>query len=96
MRPRPGSESARHLYVVVAPDRAAFREALGQRGVGSQVHYPCALHEHGPYRHLGDGVSLERAEHLARHVVSLPLFPELTDAEVAHVGAAAREAAQLQ
>jgi aminotransferase EvaB len=82
-----------HLYVVRGPDRDRFRDALQERGVGTLVHYPEPIHGHEPYRELGRGRDLAGAEQLARSVVSLPLYPELTDAEAEHVVEAIRATA---
>jgi dTDP-3-amino-3,4,6-trideoxy-alpha-D-glucose transaminase len=68
-----------HLFVVRVPDRGAFRAALAEQGVQTAVHYPRAVHEHPAYRHLGGHFPV--AEALAREVVSLPLYAELTDEE---------------
>jgi dTDP-4-amino-4,6-dideoxygalactose transaminase len=88
----PGRAHAFHLYVVVAPDRPAFQAALEEHGISTLVHYPRPIHGHPPYAALGDGtVSLANSEHLACGVVSLPLYPELTDAEVEYVSGALRE-----
>jgi dTDP-4-amino-4,6-dideoxygalactose transaminase len=83
-----------HLYVVLAPDRQAFQEALEARGVATLVHYPRPVHGHPPYAALGDGaVSLSNSERLAAGVVSLPLYPELSDSEIDYVAGTARDAA---
>jgi dTDP-4-amino-4,6-dideoxygalactose transaminase len=83
-----------HLFVVKAPDRERFQAALEERGVATLVHYPRPIHGHPPYAQLGHGpVSLGSAERLSEQVVSLPIYPELTDAEVEHVATAALEAA---
>jgi dTDP-4-amino-4,6-dideoxygalactose transaminase len=83
-----------HLFVVVAPDPERFQAALAEQGVATLVHYPHPIHGHEPYAELGrGGVSLANAERLSRHVVSLPIYPELTDAEVEHVAGTARAAA---
>jgi dTDP-4-amino-4,6-dideoxygalactose transaminase len=83
-----------HLFVVVAPDRERFQAALEERRVATLVHYPHPIHGHEPYRGLGrGGLSLANAERLSGQVVSLPMYPELTDAEVEHVATAARAAA---
>ena len=75
-----------HLYVVVAPDRPMFQAALEERGIATLVHYPRPVHGHAPYSALGNaGVSLAVSESFAGGVVSLPLYPELTEAEVEHV-----------
>jgi dTDP-4-amino-4,6-dideoxygalactose transaminase len=75
-----------HLYVVRAPDRAGFRRALARAGVETLVHYPRPVHG---YRHYADlvtaPVSLATSERLAEEVVSIPLYPELEEYELAHV-----------
>jgi dTDP-4-amino-4,6-dideoxygalactose transaminase len=82
----PDRDHAFHLYVVAAPDRKTFQHALEAREVGTLVHYPQPIHGHRPYRSLAKvDVPLSVCEELAAHVVSLPLYPELTDAEVDHV-----------
>jgi len=68
-----------HLYVVRVADREAFRAALRAGGIGTAVHYPRAIHQHPAYARLGRDLPV--AEALAREVVSLPLHPELRDAE---------------
>jgi dTDP-4-amino-4,6-dideoxygalactose transaminase len=94
LRVLPGREHAWHLFVVRVPDREAFRTALRERGVGTLVHYDRAIHQHEAYAGLGDGpVPLADAETLAREVVSLPLYPELSDAEVEYVASSAAETA---
>ena len=75
-----------HLFVVRVPDRDGFRRTLDERGVETLVHYPRAVHQHAAYAGLGRApTGLDSAERLADEVVSLPLFPELTDAEAKHV-----------
>jgi dTDP-4-amino-4,6-dideoxygalactose transaminase len=83
-----------HLFVAVAPDRERFQAALEECGVATLVHYPRPIHGHPPYAQLGAGpVSLSNAERLSNEVISLPIYPELTDGEVEHVAASARAAA---
>jgi dTDP-4-amino-4,6-dideoxygalactose transaminase len=74
---------AHHLFVVLVHDRSKFIEYLKARGVGSALHYPIPCHLQKAYRTLGYAKGdLPKAEHIADHCVSLPLFPELTDKEV--------------
>ena len=90
----PDRRNVHHLYVAVAEDRARFQEAMAERGVATLVHYPRPIHGHAPYAELADGpVPLTNSERLAERVLSLPIYPELTDEEVAHVAASAREVA---
>jgi dTDP-4-amino-4,6-dideoxygalactose transaminase len=82
-----------HLFVVKHPRRAAFMAALAARGVGTAIHYPVALHLQPAYASLGgkrgDRKVVERA---ADEIVSLPVYPELSDAQVGAVIAAVKEA----
>ena len=80
-----GGIHAYHLYVVAVPDRDRFRASLAGAGVETLVHYPRAVHEHPAYREIGRSGSLAVSERLAASVVSLPLYPELTDDEVTAV-----------
>jgi dTDP-4-amino-4,6-dideoxygalactose transaminase len=90
----PQRRNAFHLYVVEVAERDLFQRELERMGIATLVHYPLPIHRHPPYRELGQGsVSLANSERLAGRIVSLPLYPELTDDEVAAVAGAAREAA---
>ncbi|MEA2450434.1 MAG: hypothetical protein QOG63_2366, partial [Thermoleophilaceae bacterium] len=94
LRRLPDRDHAFHLFVVNAPERDRFVAALADLEVATLVHYPQPIHGHEPYAELGHGpVPLTNAEELSRRVVSLPIYPELNDAEVDHVAAAARTAA---
>lgn len=74
---------AHHLFVVLVDDRPKFVEYLNARGVGSALHYPIPCHLQKAFQALGyRRGDLPKAEYIADHCVSLPLFPELTDNEV--------------
>jgi dTDP-3-amino-3,4,6-trideoxy-alpha-D-glucose transaminase len=70
-----------HLFVVTVTDRDRFRDELAGRGVETLVHYPRPVHGHPEYARLARPERLREADRLAAQVVSLPLYPELTDAE---------------
>ena len=74
-----GTKHCWHLFVVLAPDRDGFRARLRERGVETLVHYPEPIHEQAAYAHL-PRVDVPVSERLCEQVVSLPLYPELTDA----------------
>ena len=80
-RELPNRRHAYHLYVARAPRRDDVRRRLAERGVETLVHYPSAVHAHPAYAELGRGHDLRVSERLAEEVVSLPLYPQLTDAE---------------
>jgi len=87
-----GGESAHHLFPVLTDRRDQLMTHLSRRGVTTLVHYPVPIHLHPSYRHWGLGTgSFPVAETAARRVLSLPLFPQLTDEEVLRVAAAVRE-----
>jgi dTDP-3-amino-3,4,6-trideoxy-alpha-D-glucose transaminase len=85
-----GAYHVRHLYVVRSRARDALAQGLARRGVGTLVHYARAVHEHPAYAALARPGRLGRSERLAREVLSLPLYPELTDDEVEAVVSAVR------
>ncbi len=75
-----GAVHAYHLYVVRSRDRDALRRRLAEHGVETLVHYPRAVHQHPGYAMLARP-GLDVSERLAAEVLSLPLYPELTDTE---------------
>ena len=81
-----------HLYVVRVPERDRVQAGLRERGIATQVHYPVPVHLQEAYRDLGyvPG-SLPHTEQAAAEILSLPLYPELTDDDVQYVAAALRE-----
>ena len=87
-----GRVHAWHLFVVLAEDRDGFRARLRERGVETLVHYPLPIHRQPAHASLAGGVPLTVSERLCSQVVSLPLYPELTDVEAEEVVAAVRAA----
>jgi dTDP-4-amino-4,6-dideoxygalactose transaminase len=79
-----GTKHCWHLFVVLVEDREAFRGRLLEHGVETLVHYPEPIHKQAAYAHL-PRVEVPVAERLCEQVVSLPLYPELTDAEAEQV-----------
>jgi dTDP-4-amino-4,6-dideoxygalactose transaminase len=77
-----------HLYVVLADDRDAVAEHLARHGVATAVHYPTPIHLQPAFGGPGRSGEHPIAEAAARRVLSLPLYPELTDGEVNEVCAA--------
>src|SRR5581483_5783377 len=86
-----GTKHSWHLFVVLVEERDAFRARLRERGVETLVHYPEPIHRQPAYGHL-PRVEVPVAERLCERVVSLPLYPELTDAEAEQVVEAVPEA----
>lgn len=79
-------KSVFHQFTIRHPRRDALREHLAKRDVGTDLIYPVPLHLQKCYAGLGRGPgSFPVAETAAATCVSLPIFPELTDAQVDHV-----------
>jgi len=88
-----GNEPVWHLFVVRHPERDRLREAMEKAGIGVGIHYPVPLHLQPAYKHLGyERGTFPVAEELAATCWSLPLFPELTEADVDRVVGALRGA----
>ena len=93
---REGCEHVYHLYVIEHARRDWLQERLMHRGIGTGVHYPIPVHLHPPYRQYGGGVgSLPVTEEKAQCVLSLPMYPELTEDQIAGVAEAFADMRQL-
>jgi dTDP-4-amino-4,6-dideoxygalactose transaminase len=97
-RSRPEVERAWHLYVIrlrlgrLRIDRAGFIEALAERGIGASVHF-IPIHHHSFFRE-GFGFSpadLPVTERIFPEILSLPLYPLMSETDVARVAQAVRE-----
>jgi dTDP-4-amino-4,6-dideoxygalactose transaminase len=84
----PGSKPVYHLMIVRvdAARRDAIRTAMGEAGVATAVHYPTPIHLQKAFAHLGQRPgSCPIAERAANEMISLPMFPDMTDAQVDRV-----------
>ncbi len=89
---RPGAEHVFHQYVLRTEDRAAIQAQLKSHGVGTGIHYPVPVHLQSAYKDrtpLGPAGCAETAK-AAGEVLSLPMYPELTDAQVERICGALR------
>jgi len=81
-----------HLYVVRVQDREAFQAALAEAGIGTGIHYPIPLHLQKAYESLnfkkGDFPVTER---VAAEIVSLPMFPQMTNEQVNEISKRVKE-----
>jgi dTDP-4-amino-4,6-dideoxygalactose transaminase len=81
-----------HLYVVRVQEREAFQAALADAGIGTGIHYPIPLHLQKAYLSLnykkGDFPVTER---IAAEIVSLPMFPKITNEEMDEVAKRVKE-----
>ena len=83
-----------HLYVIRHPDRDGLQSRLAAEGIGTLIHYPVPPHLQPAYRELGYGEGdFPVAESIHREVLSLPIWPGMSDAQVARVIDAVRKCA---
>jgi dTDP-4-amino-4,6-dideoxygalactose transaminase len=86
------AEPVWHLYVVELDNRDAVRNALGERGIETGLHYPVPVHLQAAYRQLGHHPGdFPVSEALAQRCLSLPIYAELTPGQVDAVAAALRD-----
>jgi dTDP-4-amino-4,6-dideoxygalactose transaminase len=92
-RELPRREHAYHIYALRVRRRAQLQQRLAAGGVTTAVHYPEPVHRILPYRDLGyaEG-AFPVSEQVAKEQLSLPLFPELTDAQQQRVVTVLKEA----
>jgi len=88
------SRAVYHLYVVRVEDRQKLQADLTSQNIGTGIHYPVPLHQQKAYAHLGYRTGdFPVTERLASQIVSLPMFPQLTEQQVERVVAAVNNAA---
>jgi len=86
----PVERESRHIYnqfVVMVPDRRdELRTFLAQAGIGTEVYYPVPLHLQECFTYLGyQAGDFKVAEKAARHSLAIPIYPELSDAQLDYV-----------
>jgi dTDP-4-amino-4,6-dideoxygalactose transaminase len=89
---RADAEHVFHQYVLRSPQRAALQARLKAEGIGTGIHYPVPVHLQSAYKDrvaLGPAGCAETAR-AAEEVFSLPMYPELTDAQVERICGALR------
>jgi len=86
------ASSVYHLYVILVDDREGLQQFLGDKGIGTGLHYPRPLHLQKAYAHLGykEG-SFPVTESVAKRLISLPMFPELTREQIESVAESIKE-----
>lgn len=89
--PGRGEDYVAHLYVVRSARRVELREHLATRNIGSDIHYPIPDHRQPVMQAMFDGVDLPHTELLAKEVLTLPCYPDMTDEQVDRVIAAVNE-----
>lgn len=86
--PQGGQEYVAHLYVVRSARRDALRAHLREMDIAADVHYPIPDYRQPVFGDRFASVSLQNTERLSREILTLPCYPEMTDAQVEQVVAA--------
>ena len=75
-----------HLYVIECEKRDELQKFLQKKGIETIIHYPVPIHLQKPYRDLGFKVGdFPITEEKAKRILSLPMFPELTNREIKYI-----------
>ena len=75
-----------HLYVIRTSQRDELQEYLSEHDVSTGIHYPIPLHLQPAYEYLGyEQGSFPVAEQMAKEILSLPMFPELTEQQISTI-----------
>lgn len=88
------ADPAWHLFVVRHRDRDGLQKRLAEQGIGTLIHYPVPPHLQPAYAELGLGPgAFPVAEGIHREVLSLPVWPGMSEAQIERVIAAVRASA---
>jgi dTDP-4-amino-4,6-dideoxygalactose transaminase len=89
----PGREHNFHLFVIRVKNRDRLRHRLEERGIETGIHYPLPLHLTPAYQEMGYRTrgSLPVSEALAPEILSLPMYPELSNRQIEEVSEAVLE-----
>jgi dTDP-4-amino-4,6-dideoxygalactose transaminase len=75
-----------YVYVIRTPERDKLRDWLDSKGVGTGIHYPVPIHQQAAWRACGgDNISLPVTEKITGEILSLPMYPELSEEEVRYI-----------
>jgi dTDP-4-amino-4,6-dideoxygalactose transaminase len=87
-----GSLPVHHLFPICCPERDRLSAFLAERGVETGVHYPVPLHLQPAFTHLGyKRGQLPVAERIASTILSLPLYPEMSNEQLEYICSALHE-----
>lgn len=75
-----------HLYVIRVKERDRVREELNLNGISTGIHYPTPIHLQNAYKFLGykEG-DYPIAEKISNEIISLPIFPELSEEQISNI-----------
>ena len=76
------AETVWHLFVIRVSERERLMSLLKEQGIASGIHYPVPLHQQPAYEDRGASYSLPSTERAAQEVMSLPMYPELSQEQI--------------
>lgn len=80
-----------HLYVIQSQKRDGLLSYLRERNIGASIHYPVPIHLQPAYLHIAGGDTLPETENAAKHILSLPIYPELSASDISLITQAIKE-----
>jgi dTDP-4-amino-4,6-dideoxygalactose transaminase len=78
-----------HLYVIKAKNRDKLRDFLKEKGISSGIHYPIPLHLQPALKDTENNLNI--TEDICKNIVSLPMFPELTEEQINYIAETIKE-----
>jgi dTDP-4-amino-4,6-dideoxygalactose transaminase len=88
----PWAKHVYYVYVIRTADRDKLRDWLDSKGIGTGIHYPVPIHRQEAMRAYGGGdFTLPVTDKITGEILSLPMYPELTDAEITYICDCVRE-----
>ncbi len=79
----PDNEHVFHLFVIQVEERDQLQAHLLEKGIQTLIHYPTPAHMQKAYSYLGyKPGTLPVTEHITKRILSLPMYPELTDEQI--------------
>ncbi len=89
-----GNKHSYYMYVIKVKNREAVIEKLKERDISTAIHYPIPLHMQPAYSHIKE--KFPNAEKVSKEILSLPMFPEMTDEEVKYVAECVKDSIQIK
>ena len=86
------AKHAYHLFVIRLAERDKCQQLLQKRGIQTQIHYPIPVHKQKAYTEFENASDLSVTEVICNEILSLPLYPSLTDEEVTYIAGATKDA----
>ena len=88
----PWAKHVYHLYVIRVSDRERLQSYLETKGISTGIHYPVPIHRQKAYEdYCGSAPSLPVTEQVTGEILSLPMYPDLTDEQLEYVCNCVRE-----